>query len=92
MPVDVLKVDRVFAAALRSPTRRSREVTRAIMTSVVDIASALGIQTLAEGIEDADQLAQVRSLGFNLAQGYHIATPAPDVTRHLRLVSPAGEV
>jgi diguanylate cyclase (GGDEF)-like protein len=92
MPVDVLKVDRAFAAALSSPSRRSRDVARAIMKSAVDIASALGIQTLAEGIEDADQLAQVRSLGFDLAQGYHVATPAPEVTRHLRLVGPPPDL
>ena len=62
------------------------------MKSAVDIASALGIQTLAEGIEDADQLAQVRGLGFDLAQGYHVATPAPDVTRHLRVVGALRDV
>jgi EAL domain-containing protein (putative c-di-GMP-specific phosphodiesterase class I) len=90
MPVDVLKVDRAFAAALGSPSSRSRDVARAIMKSAVDIAAALGIQTLAEGVEDAAQLAQVRSLGFDLAQGYFVATPAPDVSRHLRLVGQSG--
>lgn len=88
MPVDVLKVDRGFAAALRSTTARSSDAALAIMKSAVDIAAALGIQALAEGIEDSAQLGQVRSLGFDLAQGYFMATPAPDVTRHLRLVDP----
>ena len=88
MPVDVLKVDRSFAAALRASEPRSTDVARAIMKSAVDIASALGIEVLAEGIETADQLAEVRGLGFDLAQGYFVATPAPDLSRHLRLVEP----
>lgn len=88
LPVDLLKVDRVFAAALSSAAPRARDVAVAIMKSAVDIASALGIQALAEGIEDSAQLAQVRRLGFDLAQGYFVATPAPDVTRRLRLVDP----
>jgi diguanylate cyclase (GGDEF)-like protein/PAS domain S-box-containing protein len=86
MPVDVLKVDRAFAAALNAGSRRSREVARAIMKAAVDIGSALGIQVLAEGIEDEAQLALVRRLGFDLAQGFFVATPVPEVTRHLRLV------
>jgi EAL domain-containing protein (putative c-di-GMP-specific phosphodiesterase class I) len=88
MPVDVLKVDRAFAAQLNATSRRSRELARAIMKSAVDIASALGIQVLAEGIEDQGQLGVVRSLGFDLAQGYFVATPAPETTRHLWLVDP----
>jgi diguanylate cyclase (GGDEF)-like protein len=91
MPVDVLKVDRSFAAALRESDPRSADVARAIMKSAVDISSALGIEVLAEGIEDADQLAQVRALGFDLAQGYFVATPAPDLSRHLRLVESPPE-
>jgi diguanylate cyclase (GGDEF)-like protein/PAS domain S-box-containing protein len=91
MPVDVLKVDRSFAAALRESDPRSADVARAIMKSAVDISSALGIEVLAEGIEDADQLAQVRALGFALAQGYFVATPAPDLSRHLRLVESPPE-
>jgi EAL domain-containing protein (putative c-di-GMP-specific phosphodiesterase class I) len=86
MPVHVLKVDRAFAAALNASARRSREVARAIMKAAVDIGSALGIQVLAEGIEDEAQLALVRRLGFDLAQGFFVATPVPEVTRHLRLV------
>ena len=88
MPVDVLKVDRAFAAALSSGTPHSRGVARSIMKAAVDIGSALGVEVLAEGIENSTQLAQVRGLGFDLAQGFLVATPAPDVTRHLRLVDP----
>lgn len=86
MPVDVLKVDRAFATELNATSRRSREVAHAIMKSAVDIGSALGAQVLAEGVEDQAQLGLVRSLGFDLAQGYFMATPAPEVARHLRLV------
>lgn len=36
---------------------------------------ALGLETVAEGIEDAGQLAHVRALGCDLAQGYYFAKP-----------------
>jgi diguanylate cyclase (GGDEF)-like protein/PAS domain S-box-containing protein len=88
MPVDLLKVDRAFAAALATSDKRASQTAVAVMKAAVDIASALGISTLAEGIERADQLSQVRALGFDLVQGFFLATPTPAVTRHLTVVEP----
>ncbi|HEX2024371.1 MAG TPA: EAL domain-containing protein [Acidimicrobiales bacterium] len=64
-PVDVLKIDRSFVMGLG----RSRE-DRAIVASVVDLAHAFGLTTVAEGVEMPEQLGELRALGCELAQGY----------------------
>ncbi len=88
MPVDLLKVDGAFATALGAADPRSRDAALVVMKSVVDIARVLGVQTLAEGIERPEQLAQVRELGFDLVQGFFVATPVPELKRHLSVVEP----
>ena len=71
-PVDVLKIDRSFVAGLC----RDRE-DRAIVASVVDLAHAFGLTTTAEGVETAEQLAQLRALGCEQGQGYLWSRPLP---------------
>jgi diguanylate cyclase (GGDEF)-like protein len=71
-PVNVLKIDRAFVAGLgRDPS------DTAIVRSVIDLAHALGLTVVAEGVETADQAAHLRRLGCDLAQGYHFARPLP---------------
>jgi diguanylate cyclase (GGDEF)-like protein/PAS domain S-box-containing protein len=79
-PVDTVKIDRSFTAALARD-----EGTVAIVGTVTDLAHDLGMQVTAEGIEDADQLAMVRFLGCDRAQGYYVAPPLPaaELTRLL---------
>lgn len=61
---------------VREPAKcRRRE--QAILTAVSGLAREMGIQVLAEGIETQAQLDAVTHLGFDLAQGYHLARPAP---------------
>ena len=90
-PVDVLKIDRSFVAGLG----KQRE-DRAIVASVIDLAHAFGLTTVAEGVETPDQLAELRSLGCERAQGY-LWSPAMAATvaeewlaAHRRVWSPAG--
>ena len=45
--------------------------------AVVALAQAFGLQTVAEGVEDAATLQLLRALGVDFAQGYHIARPRP---------------
>jgi CheY-like chemotaxis protein len=71
-PVDVLKIDRSFIAHLGSDVEAT-----AIVTSVVHLAQALGLEVVAEGIETAEQLGQLRLLGCQLAQGYFWSRPVP---------------
>jgi diguanylate cyclase (GGDEF)-like protein len=86
MPVDVLKVDRAFAASLRAHDPRTRQAALVVMHSVVEMARVLGVQTLAEGIERQKELTVVRDLGFDYVQGFFVGTPVPETKRHLALV------
>jgi EAL domain-containing protein (putative c-di-GMP-specific phosphodiesterase class I) len=78
-PLDVIKVDRSFVSALGDGQGSS------IAGAIVSLAGALGLRTVAEGIEDEEQLRAVRALGCDLGQGYHLARPMPaeDLTRLL---------
>jgi len=68
LPVDVVKIDRVFVAGLNR--RRGDE---AIVGAVVDVAKAVGLKVLAEGIETEEQLHQLVDLGVELGQGFLVA-------------------
>ena len=71
-PVDVLKIDRslVAPAAASGPAA-------ALARAVVEIAQALGLDVVAEGIEDDEQLAAMQGLGCPHGQGYVFARPMP---------------
>ena len=64
-PVDLLKIDRSFVAGLGHD-----QDDKAIVRSVIDLAHALGIHTVAEGIETREQLKILTDLGCTLGQGY----------------------
>jgi diguanylate cyclase len=67
----VLKIDRSFVNEL--PTEASVAVVRAI----VAMAAALGLRTVAEGVEREEQLAAVRGLDCDRVQGFLLARPMP---------------
>jgi diguanylate cyclase (GGDEF)-like protein len=70
MKMDVLKVDRAFTAELG----RSKEGT-VFFQAIVSMAHALGMQVVAEGVENVEQLEILRALGCNEVQGYLVARP-----------------
>jgi EAL domain-containing protein (putative c-di-GMP-specific phosphodiesterase class I) len=73
--VDALKIDRSFVAGLgRNPE------DGAIVKAVITLAHALGLETVAEGVENEEQLAQLLELGCDLGQGYHFFEPVPAAT------------
>jgi diguanylate cyclase (GGDEF)-like protein len=72
LPFDVLKIDGQFVRELVV----SQE-DQAVVTALVTISRALGKQTVAEFVEDAETLDLLRSLGVDQAQGYHIGRPGP---------------
>ena len=65
-----LKIDREFVEVVADEPR-----TRALVASVIDLARALELVTVAEGIETLDQLQVLRALGCRLAQGYLFDRP-----------------
>ncbi len=71
-PIDVVKLDRKFVMSLNN-SRESMAVTHSIVT----LADNLGIQCVAQGIEDAIQLAILQSMNCSLGQGDFLAPAGP---------------
>ena len=71
-PVDVVKIDKSFVDGLATSP-----VDREIVAAVIRLASAVGMQTVAEGVETAQQLDQLRMLGCSLIQGFLVSRPQP---------------
>jgi diguanylate cyclase (GGDEF)-like protein len=73
-PVDSLKIDRTFVTGLM----RSSEA-RALTRTLIQLGKALGLQTLAEGVEDREQVEELQREGCDLVQGFLFARPlSPD--------------
>lgn len=70
MPITTLKIDRSFVANL-DRSRESEEMVRTIVT----LAHNLGLSTVAEGVETADQVRRLIALGCDHAQGYFFGRP-----------------
>jgi diguanylate cyclase (GGDEF)-like protein len=70
LPVDVIKIDRSFVMAMASD-----ESDAAIVRSTVELAHNLGLEVVAEGVEDAETLDRLAKYGCDFAQGYFIARP-----------------
>ena len=71
-PIQLLKIDRSLVTGLPSISD-----DRAIVQAIVTFAQILGLQTVAEGIETPDQLAQLRRLGCTFGQGHLFSPPLP---------------
>jgi diguanylate cyclase (GGDEF)-like protein len=85
-PVDEIKLDRSFVHA--DLAGRST-----MATAVIQLARALGLHAVAEGVETADQAEILMSLGYGAAQGYHFARPMPpdelgEILRNRRSLTP----
>jgi diguanylate cyclase (GGDEF)-like protein/PAS domain S-box-containing protein len=72
LPVRYLKIDLEFVRGLATS-----KADQAIVNSIVTIAGSLGMQTVAEGVEDARTAELLRESGVDFAQGFHLGRPAP---------------
>jgi EAL domain-containing protein (putative c-di-GMP-specific phosphodiesterase class I) len=70
MPVQELKLDAAFIKGMASSAK-----DEAIVRSTIQLAHSLGLQTVAEGVEDAATLRRLRDMGCDQAQGYFVARP-----------------
>ena len=70
LPVSEIKIDRSFVAGITESENDS-----IIVRSTIEMAKNLGLETLAEGVEDAAVLELLRDLGCDLAQGYYVSRP-----------------
>ena len=70
LPIDTLKLHRSFVADLgRSPEAAS------LLGALLELGHALGLEVVAKGVETPAQLAQLRTLGCDAAQGYALGHP-----------------
>jgi diguanylate cyclase (GGDEF)-like protein/PAS domain S-box-containing protein len=73
LPVSIIKVDRSFVAGLSTDPS-----DREIVTAVIRLGQALGLTTIAEGVEDVSQFTMLQELGCDQAQGYLLGRPQLD--------------
>ena len=71
LPLDTLKIDRSFISRIDDDSISTRSIT----ATIASIAEIYGLETVAEGIETAQQLSEVRRLGIDVAQGYYYSKP-----------------
>jgi EAL domain-containing protein (putative c-di-GMP-specific phosphodiesterase class I) len=75
-PVDFLKIDRSFVEELgRAPNGASKD--KEIVKAMIDLTHALGLKVIAEGVETSEQLARLRNMQCDFAQGNYFAEPLP---------------
>ena len=72
LPVDEVKLDRSFVLNMTGDVNDA-----AIDRSTIELAHNLGLQLVAEGVEDQETHELLTALGCDLAQGYHLARPMP---------------
>jgi diguanylate cyclase (GGDEF)-like protein/PAS domain S-box-containing protein len=75
LPVDLLKIDKSFVDGLVDVP-----ADRAIVAAVINLAAALGVDAIAEGVETIEQATALRSLSCGMAQGFHFARPVDPET------------
>jgi len=72
LQLDAIKIDRRFIARLGGSAPNSH-----VMSTIRELARSMGVPVIAEGVETEEQLACVRDLGCEYAQGYFFSRPLP---------------
>lgn len=72
LPVSEIKIDRSFVTDLDTDV-----INQGLVRAIVDIASTLGLPTVAEGIETSAEFAAAAGLGVSLGQGFYMGRPCP---------------
>jgi diguanylate cyclase (GGDEF)-like protein/PAS domain S-box-containing protein len=72
LPIDELKIDRSFVGSMVTD-----ESDLTIVRSTIDLSHNLGLDVVAEGVEDGATLARLAELGCDRAQGYYLSRPVP---------------
>ncbi|WP_083922476.1 EAL domain-containing protein [Deinococcus aquatilis] len=89
LPIDVLKVDRLFVKGVAQNARR-----QALLAAVILLGHRLGITVVAEGVEETSELEVLQILGCTHVQGYLFARPLPAAQisgpAHLNLTKPVA--
>lgn len=80
MPISFLKIDRCFVMKILSDAK-----SKAVVSSIIHLAHAMGIEVIAEGIENNEESLVLETLGARYGQGYLFSKPV-DVGRFLKLI------
>ncbi|MCM1325265.1 MAG: bifunctional diguanylate cyclase/phosphodiesterase [Bacteroidales bacterium] len=72
LPIDTLKIDKSFIDTVLTDS-----ATRIITESIINMVSMLGLETIAEGVEQEDQLQYLNNIGCDVIQGYLLGKPQP---------------
>jgi EAL domain-containing protein (putative c-di-GMP-specific phosphodiesterase class I) len=72
LPIDELKIDRSFVS-----TMTHDQINEIIVRSTISLGHELGLDVVAEGVEDQRTLEQLGEMDCDLAQGYHLGRPLP---------------
>ena len=86
LPLDILKLDRAFIARLASGSQEA-----AVTAAIAQMAAAIGLTVVAEGVETAEQADVLREIGIELAQGYLYARPMTPAALERHRYLAAGE-
>jgi len=86
-PIDELKIDQSFVASMGDGPEQA-----AVVLSIIRLGETLHLETVAEGIEQADQLADLQTLGADLGQGYYFARPISPEAISALLASEDGRI
>jgi diguanylate cyclase (GGDEF)-like protein len=78
-PASIIKLDKSFVDGIELDEPGSPEATarQAVARAVIQLAGALCLDTVAEGIENEEQARRLYNLGYTLGQGFHLARPMP---------------
>ena len=78
-PAAIVKLDKSFVDGIEldEPGTPAADARQAVARAVVQLAGALGLDTVAEGIESQEQADRLLRLGYAVGQGYHLGRPMP---------------
>ncbi len=72
LPMDVLKLDMTFVRNAFTERRDTR-----LLEVMILLAKSFGLRTIAEGVETAEQLSTLKTMGYDIIQGYYFSRPLP---------------
>jgi len=70
LPIDILKVDRSFVKLITADSQQ-----HSVIDAILSLAQGLGLEVIAEGVEQPHQLVRLRELGCDYGQGYYFSPP-----------------
>ncbi len=87
LPVDTLKIDQSFIKGIVDTPN-----VMTLVSTIISLGRAFDMQTVAEGVETAEQLRMLRSIHCDQAQGFHLGRPAPaaDTVAMIRRLAHGG--